>query len=132
MSAIAKSRRAEVIDFRANRFERMVGNVDAVLDLVGGETQARSFAVLKPGGVLVSTVSPPNPSNAARPDCRGEFFLVEVTTARLGQIAAMLERKELVVELAHILPLRDVRTAHEMSDGLRVRSRGKIVLVPGS
>jgi NADPH:quinone reductase-like Zn-dependent oxidoreductase len=44
----------EVIDYHAGRFEDRVGSVDAVIDLVGGEVQARSFAVLKPGGILVS------------------------------------------------------------------------------
>jgi len=39
----------EVIDHRAVRFEDAVSSVDAVIDLVGGEVQARSFAVLRPG-----------------------------------------------------------------------------------
>src|SRR5262249_51572769 len=47
----------EVIDFRADHFEDKAGDLDAVIDLVGGETQKRSFAVLKKGGVLVSAVS---------------------------------------------------------------------------
>ena len=33
-----------------------MGLVDAVLDLIGGDTATRSFAVLKKGGVMVSTV----------------------------------------------------------------------------
>jgi hypothetical protein len=43
----------EAVDFRATRFEAAVGKVDVVIDVVGGETQERSFAVLKSGGVLV-------------------------------------------------------------------------------
>ena len=39
----------EAIDFRATRFEAVAGEVDAVIDLVGGETLERSFAVLKAG-----------------------------------------------------------------------------------
>jgi NADPH:quinone reductase-like Zn-dependent oxidoreductase len=42
----------EVIDYRAVRFEDAVNRIDAVIDLVGGEVQARSFAVLRPGGNL--------------------------------------------------------------------------------
>src|SRR3954465_10811783 len=46
-----------VLDYRKQRFEDEVRDLDAVLDLVGGETQARSFAVLRSGGRLISTVS---------------------------------------------------------------------------
>src|SRR5262249_49558079 len=49
-----------VIDYRVARFEDAVDGVDAVIDLVGGEIQARSFAVLRPGGILVSAVSKPD------------------------------------------------------------------------
>ncbi len=40
----------EVIDYQAERFENRALNIDLVLDLVGGETQKRSFSVLKYGG----------------------------------------------------------------------------------
>ena len=42
----------EVIDFRASRFEEGLDPVDVVIDLVGGDVQSRSLAVLKPGGSL--------------------------------------------------------------------------------
>ena len=56
----------QVIDYKATRFESVAKNVDLVLDLAGGETQQRSFSVLKPGGRLVSTVQPPSKEEAAR------------------------------------------------------------------
>ena len=46
-----------VIDFQTQRFEEHVRDVDAVIDLVGGETQKRSFQVLRRGGKLISAVS---------------------------------------------------------------------------
>src|SRR6185436_4375054 len=55
---LAKRVAGEVIDARTVPFDDLTG-IDVVLDLVGGETQDRSFAVLKPGGVLVSAVSTP-------------------------------------------------------------------------
>jgi NADPH:quinone reductase-like Zn-dependent oxidoreductase len=51
---------ANVIDYRAQHFEQEVKEIDAVLDLVGGDTQARSFAVLRDDGTLISTVSQPD------------------------------------------------------------------------
>jgi NADPH:quinone reductase-like Zn-dependent oxidoreductase len=60
-----------VIDYRTQRFEEEVRNADAVIDLVGGETQKRSFQVLRRGGKLISAVSGPDQhlaqSHASKP-----------------------------------------------------------------
>jgi NADPH:quinone reductase-like Zn-dependent oxidoreductase len=121
----------EVIDYRAVRFEDAVNSVDAVIDLVGGEVQARSFAVLRPGGILVSAVSKPDQEAATRHGVRALFFLVNVTTAHLTQIAAMINAGDLAVNVGTVLPLADARVAHEMLEGSRSRPRGKIVLSVG-
>ena len=55
----------EVIDYNANRFEEAVHGADVVLDTVGEDTQARSWAVLKLGGTLVSLIQPPSAETAA-------------------------------------------------------------------
>ena len=47
-----------VMDYRTEKFEDSLTGVDVVLDTVGGDTQQRSLRVLKPGGILVSVVSP--------------------------------------------------------------------------
>jgi NADPH:quinone reductase-like Zn-dependent oxidoreductase len=49
----------EVIDYTTTRFEDVVHDVDLVFDTVGGDTLQRSWQVIKPGGVLVTIVSPP-------------------------------------------------------------------------
>lgn len=116
------------IDYRAARFEDAAQGVDAVIDLVGGDVQVRSLAVLRPGGVLVSAVSPPDEDKAAAANVRAVFFLVAVTTARLAQIGAMIDAGELAVRVGAALPFADARTAHEMLEGMRPRPGGKIVL----
>ena len=118
----------EVIDYRSARFEDVVSGIDAVIDLVGGEVQARSFAVLRPGGILVSAVSKPDQEAATRHGVRALFFLVNVTTAHLAQIATMIDAGDLTVNVGAVLPLADARVAHEMLEGSRSRPRGKIVL----
>lgn len=118
----------QVLDYRANRFEGVVPQVDAVLDLVGGEIQERSFSVIKPGGILVSAVSPPNENRLRSYGIRGKFFLVEVTTERLMMISEMIASGELVPSVGEVLPLDQVRAAHEILEGRRKRRRGKIVL----
>ena len=116
-----------VIDVQQTRFEELIGEVDVVLDTIGGDTQERSFAVLKPGGVLVSAVAEPNQQTAARHGVRALFFLVEVSSRRLEQIAALIEAGELTTTVGDVLPLAAARIAHEMLAG-KPHKRGKIVL----
>ena len=121
-----------VIDHRTTRFETVVRGMDAVIDLVGGETQERSFAVVRPGGALISAVSQPDQQRAATAGVRATFFLVQVTTERLERIGDMLQRGILETAAGAVLPLADVRGAHAMLAGDRPRPRGKIVLLPGA
>jgi len=118
-----------VVDVERSRFEEQVRDVDVVLDTIGGETLARSFAVLKPGGALVSSAGTPDEREARRRGVRAVFFLVAVTTARLTEIGALLQAGDLRTNVGEVLPLADARLAHEMLAGKPHRS-GKIVLVP--
>jgi len=112
-------------------FESLVHDFDAVIDLVGGDVQTRSFALLKPGGVLISAVSRPDQTLAAARGVKAAFFLVNVTTERLEIIARMMDTGSLVTMVGTVLPLSEARSAHEMIDGIRPKPRGKIVLQVG-
>ena len=61
----------EVIDYRKTKFEEVAREVDMVLDTIGGETQERSWQVLKRGGVLASLVQEPSAKKAAAHGARG-------------------------------------------------------------
>lgn len=115
-----------VVNYKTTKFEDTVPPVDAVLDTVGGEAQHRSFRVLKPGGILVSSVSPP-PQTAG---FRSTFFLVDVSGTRLGTIARLFDSRKLAAEVGTVLPLEEARKAHEMLAGAP-HKRGKIVLTIG-
>ena len=116
-----------VIDVKRSRFEEMVGDVDVVLDTIGGDTQERSFAVLKPGGILVSSVAEPNQLIAARRNVQALFFLVDVSSERLAELAALIDGGALATSVGDVLPLSEARAAHEMLAG-KPHKRGKIVL----
>lgn len=118
----------EVFPREGAPFESQARDLDAAIDFVGGEVQTRSFAVLRSGGVLISAVSQPDQTLAAARSVKASFFLVNVTTERLQTIARMLETGSLVTTIGTVLPLSEARTAHEMLDGIRPKSRGKIVL----
>jgi len=117
-----------VIDFRAQPFEHAASGVDAVIDLVGGDTQTRSFAVLREGGRLISAVSPPDPQLARKCGVEAEFFLVNVTDRNLAQITTLLDEGSLQTRVGTVLPLSEARAAHLMLDGNQPRKNGKIVL----
>jgi NADPH:quinone reductase-like Zn-dependent oxidoreductase len=117
----------QAIDFRATPFEAVATEVDVVIDLVGGETLERSFAVLKPGGVLVSAVAQPNQARAAERGVRALFMLVDVTSAALVGIGRLLEAGRLRPHVGEVLPLEQVVLAHQMLEGTPHKA-GKIVL----
>jgi NADPH:quinone reductase-like Zn-dependent oxidoreductase len=120
-----------VIDFSKERFEDVVRDADAVLDLIGGETQTRSFQVLRRGGKLISAVSPPDQQLAHSRGVEAAFFLVKVTSQSLAEIATLLDQGKLRTQVGSVLPLAQAREAHLMLEGVRPRKKGKIVLATG-
>jgi NADPH:quinone reductase-like Zn-dependent oxidoreductase len=121
-----------VIDYRTRRFEEQVRDADAVIDLVGGETQARSFQVLRRGGKLISAVSRPDQDLAKRHGVEAAFFLVNVTSQYLVEIARFIDGGKLRTNVGAVLPLADAREAHLMLERARPQPKGKIVLDVGA
>jgi NADPH:quinone reductase-like Zn-dependent oxidoreductase len=116
------------IDFQTQNFEAEAQDVDAVIDLVGGEVQERSFRVLRRGGKLISAVSPPDQNLAQSHGIEAAFFLVQVTSRRLADIAALIDGGKLKTHIGAVLPLADAREAHLMLEHLQPQPKGKIVL----
>jgi NADPH:quinone reductase-like Zn-dependent oxidoreductase len=111
----------QVVDYRAERFEEHVKDVDLVLDTVGGDTQDRSWQVLRPGGVLVSIVAPPDPSKKG-----GVFFVVEPDRAGLEELARLVAEGKLNPRVDRVVPLAEAPGAYAaLEEGHRL---GKIVL----
>jgi NADPH:quinone reductase-like Zn-dependent oxidoreductase len=121
-----------VIDFKTQPFEEQVRDVDAVIDLVGGETQKHSFQVIRHGGKLISAVSRPDQHLAESHGVEAAFFLVNVTKQYLAEIADLIDAGTLKTHVGTVLPLSDAREAHFMLEGLRPRPKGKIVLAVGA
>lgn len=116
-----------VIDYEAQRFEDEVRDVDVVFDLIGGETQRRSFAVLREGGILVSTLGQADSGLAAQHKVRlGPPYHAEPNAEQLAEVADMIRKGEVKVTVAGTFPLADVRAGHERLEGGGFR--GKLVL----
>jgi len=117
----------EIIDYTTTRFEEVVHDVDLVFDLVGGDTLVRSWQVVKPGGVLVSVVSPrPSFAEAKGSAVRPVWFVVEPNREQLIQISALIDAGRIRPIIETVLPLSQARPAYEQ--GATGHTRGKIVL----
>lgn len=116
----------QAIDYEADRFEERVKPVDVVFDLVGGDTQARSWGVLKPGGILVSTLGPPDEEAARAHGARGAGYMVQPNGLQLAEIDRLIADGRVRPVIGAVLPLPEAAIAHERLE--RHRLRGKLVL----
>jgi NADPH:quinone reductase-like Zn-dependent oxidoreductase len=116
----------EPIDYTQQRFEDVARKIDIVLDTLGGETQERSWSVLKKGGNLVSLVQPPSEEKAKELGVRAAFVAGHPSGPQLAEIAKIIDSGKLAPVIDRILPLSEVRRAHELSQS--GHTHGKIVL----
>ncbi len=117
----------EIIDYTTTRFEEVIHGVDLVFDTVGGDTLQRSWQVVKPGGVLVSIVSPrPSFAEAKAHDLHPVWFVVEPNGEQLVQIGELIDAGLMRPIIDTVLPLSQARQAYEQ--GAKGHTRGKIVL----
>jgi len=114
------------IDYRAEKFEDAVKDIDLVYDLIAGDTQARSFAVLKNGGAIVSTLQKPDEAALARKHARGAHYLAKPDAGQLAEIAALIDAGTVHVVIDAIYPLEQAARAHRHMEDDHIA--GKVVL----
>jgi NADPH:quinone reductase-like Zn-dependent oxidoreductase len=116
----------EPIDYTKQRFEDIARKIDIVLDTIGGDTQERSWSVLKKGGVLISLVQPPSEEKAKELGVRAALLSAQPNGEQLAEIAKIIDSGKLAPVIDRILPLSETRRAHELSQSGHIH--GKIVL----
>lgn len=116
----------EVVDYKAQPFERVVKDVDAVLDLVGGDVTERSIQVLRPGGVLASTLGGLSEEEATKHGIRSVSVLTRTSSSELAAIASLIDEGVVKVAVSQIFSLEEAPKAHEAIES--GHTRGKIVL----
>jgi NADPH:quinone reductase-like Zn-dependent oxidoreductase len=119
---------SQVVDPAQCVLEEQIAPVDAVIDTVGGSLQERAFKVLKPGGVMVSSVSSPDPKVARERGVRVVYVLVEVGREELEELGRLLAEGKLASPRGPMLGLSQARRAHDMLEGRVPRPPGRIVL----
>lgn len=115
----------KVLNYRVDRFEESVADVDVVFDTVGGETWRKSWQVLRPGGTLVSVAVPRPPVESAPSSFQAIWFIVSSRPDQLSEIANLIDAGSLRPIVSDVLPL--ARGPEAYVSGRRTRP-GKIVL----
>jgi NADPH:quinone reductase-like Zn-dependent oxidoreductase len=116
----------EVIDYAATDFTEVVGDLDVVLEVIGGDYPAKALDVLKYGGILVS-IQPTTVASVARDAAergiRVAGLLVEADRLAMTALAGLAAAGELVPTIAATFPLDQAATAQAVKAG-----PGKVVL----
>lgn len=115
-----------VIDYKAQRFEDVAHDMDLVFDTQGGETQDRSFATLKAGGTMVSTLDPDEAKAKALGIRIAPRWHADPNAAQLGEVADLIAAGTVKIEVAKTFPFEAVRDAYRFAQ--EEHPRGKVVL----
>jgi NADPH:quinone reductase-like Zn-dependent oxidoreductase len=116
----------EVIDYKNEKFEEKLKDIDLVFDTIGGETQKRSLQVLKNGGRLITTLKPENQEEAKLKNIHVEGYMAQSYPAQLQQIAQLIDAGKIKPIIAKIMPLEQAAEAQKLSEEGHIL--GKIVL----
>jgi NADPH:quinone reductase-like Zn-dependent oxidoreductase len=114
------------IDYTKTRFEDVAKDVDAVLDPVGKETLARSYGVVKKGGIVMSLVARPDPVELEKRGIRGAAISVHPDAEDLTEIARLIDSGKIKPVVTEVLPLSEAIAAQRQAE--THHTRGKLVL----
>ena len=115
----------EVINYKECAFEEETRDIDLVIDLIGGETQERSWSVLNDGGAFISTLKQPSKTKAAKHQARAKVFMAEPKHEQLLVIARLIDAGKVRVVIQKTYDLDEAALAqeeleHEHTTGKRV------------
>jgi NADPH:quinone reductase-like Zn-dependent oxidoreductase len=116
----------QAIDYKTAKFEEVVQDVDVVLDLVAGDTLARSYGVVKKGGIIVSVLDNPAPAELKKHGIRGTAILVRPEASMLAELTKLIDEKKITPLVSQVFPLAETAKAHAAIE--TGHTRGKIVL----
>jgi NADPH:quinone reductase-like Zn-dependent oxidoreductase len=115
----------EFIDYTSQHFDELTSDIDVVFDSVGGETFARSFRVIKPGGRVVTIAASAEAATDERK--KAAYFIVEPNQSQLIEVAKLIDQGKLKTVVDAVVPLADAASAYDGSLKNR-QGRGKIVV----
>jgi alcohol dehydrogenase len=140
-----------IVDYTSEDFVASLRDYDGAFDLIGGETLARTFSVVRRGGLVVSVAGMPEPTTAMkdlggnlglatlfwvasagirfrafRAGVRYRYLFMHPSAQDLETLAALIDAKKVEAIVDRTFPLSEVRGAFEYLE--RGRAKGKIVV----
>ncbi len=116
-----------VVDYKTEKFEDAAHGVDAVLDTISGETQVRSWATLRDGGVLVSTLPGATaPPEATARGVQAKSFGAHPDGPQLKEIGRLVDAGQVKTRIGATFPLSEAKQAQEQAKS--GHTQGKVVL----
>ncbi len=115
-----------LIDYEREDFSKSVRDLDVVLDPIGSDVLARSYSVLKQGGMLIHLLGELSEAKAKAAGVQGVNFGMEYDVEDLEEFARLVEQGVIKPHVSHVLPLDQAREALDLNQGNQ--SHGKIVL----
>ena len=116
----------ETIDYKQEDFTQMVKDVDIGIDLVGGETQDKSFEVLKKGGLLLSAFAPPSQELASKHGVSARFVEGLPTLQQLEFGTDLIEHGKVIPRIVKVMKLEEAAAAQQLVEAGGLN--GKVVL----
>jgi NADPH:quinone reductase-like Zn-dependent oxidoreductase len=114
------------IDYTKTKFEDVAKDVDVVLDAVGRDTLARSYAVVKKGGIITTLVARPDQAQLDKYGIRGTSIFGKPDGNELAEITKLIEAGKIKPIVSQVLPLTDAVKAVQQAE--THHTRGKLVL----
>ena len=119
----------EFVDYTQQDVATAVSGVDVAFDTVGGDTTESLLPAVREGGILVTIAGGPPEQAARERGVRAELLVMSPTSEQLARIVELVAAGDVRVEVAEVLPLREIQRAHELSES--GRTRGKIICSVG-
>ena len=114
------------IDYTKQKFEELVHDVDFAVMSVGGETMARTYGVIKRGGIMATLISRADPAELQKHGIHGAPIGSHPDSVELAEITKLIDGGKIKPVVTQILPLTDAAKADEQAE--THHTRGKIVL----
>jgi NADPH:quinone reductase-like Zn-dependent oxidoreductase len=116
----------EVVDYKTERFEDKLHDVDLVFDLVAGDIQERSWSVLKDGGTMISTLAKPSEVKAREHHATATNYVAQPDGGELAEIGRLIDEGKVRPYVTASYPLDHVAQAQQLLE--REHPHGKVVL----
>jgi NADPH:quinone reductase-like Zn-dependent oxidoreductase len=114
------------VDYTKTKFEDVAKDVDIVFDTVGRDTLARSYAIVKKGGIVTTIVARPDPAQLDKYGIRGSSIASHPDGNELAEITKLIEAGKIKPIVTGVLPLTDAVKASQQAE--THHTRGKLVL----